>query len=154
MRTVIAAAALASALAVMPADAGSLGILICTIDGGTGYVIGSNKTINCGFQPSHGGGVEHYTGIISKLGVDLGYTDQGALQWAVLAAGGHYVEGALAGNYYGVNAEATIATGGGLNLLVGGFRHSFTLQPLSGQSQTGLNLAVAVTSMKLERALK
>jgi uncharacterized protein DUF992 len=155
MKILIAAAALLSVLVAMPVDAGSLrlGILICTIEGGTGYVIGSNKTIDCGFKPSHGE-LEHYTGIISKLGVDLGFTDQGALQWAVLAAGHTYEDGALAGKYYGVNAEASIATGGGVNLLVGGFRKSFTLQPLSKQTQTGLNLAVAVTSLQLERALK
>jgi hypothetical protein len=156
MKTLIAAASLLSALAVAPANAGSLklGILICTIAGGTSYVIGSNKTIECGFKPSRGGGLDRYTGIISKLGVDVGFTHQGALQWAVLAAGRTYEDGALAGKYYGVNAEASVATGGGINLLVGGFRRSFTLQPLSKQTQTGLNLAVAVTSMRLEPALK
>ena len=157
MKILIAAAAtVLSALAAAPAQAGGLrlGLLICTIEGGTAYVIGSNKTIECGFKPSRGGELEHYSGIISKLGVDLGYTDQGALQWAVLAAGHTYEDGALAGKYYGVNAEASIATGGGVNLLLGGFRNSITLQPLSKQTQTGLNLAVAVTSMELERELK
>ena len=56
--------------------------------------------------------------------------------------------------YLGVNAEASIVTGGGANLLVGGFERSFTLQPLSVQAQTGVNLAVAVTSMKLIDSLK
>lgn len=152
-----AAALLLPAMASMPADGASLrlGLLICTIEGGSGYVIGSNKTLDCAFKPSRGGPLEHYTGIISKLGVDVGYTDQGALQWAVLTAvGSNYDDGFLAGKYYGLNAEATIATGGGANLLIGGFRHSFTLQPLSKQSQTGLNLAVAVTSMELARAMK
>ncbi len=152
-----AAALLLPAMVSMPTDAASLrlGLLICTIEGGSGYVIGSNKTLDCAFKPSRGGPLEHYTGIISKLGVDVGYTDQGALQWAVLtAAGSNYDDGFLAGKYYGLNAEATVATGGGANLLVGGFRHSFTLQPLSKQSQTGLNLAVAVTSMELARAMK
>src|SRR5262249_43071486 len=57
MKTLIAAASLVSALAVVPAEAGGLrlGLLICTIEGGTGYVIGSNKTIECGFKPSRGG---------------------------------------------------------------------------------------------------
>jgi hypothetical protein len=156
MKILIVAALLLSALVAAPANAGSLrlGILVCTIDGGTAFGIGSNKTVDCVFKPSHGGELEHYTGIISKLGIDLGFTDQGALQWAVLAAGHVYDDGALAGRYYGVNAEASIATGGGVNLLLGGFRRSFTLQPLSKQTQIGLNLAVAVTSMRLERQLK
>lgn len=152
-----AAALLLPVLASAPSDAASLrlGLLICTIEGGSGYVIGSNKTLDCAFKPSRGGPLEHYTGIISKFGVDVGYTDQGALQWAVLTAGGgKHDDGFLAGKYYGLNAEATVATGGGANLLVGGFGRSFTLQPLSKQSQTGLNLAVAVTSLELARSLK
>ena len=81
--------------------------------------------------------------MISKLGVDLGKTHNGTLAWAVLAVSRNYDDGQLAGNYFGVNAEASVVTGGGANLLVGGFRDSFTLQPLSVQAQTGLNLAVA-----------
>lgn len=154
-RLAVSAALLMTLFVAAPADASvRLGILNCSIDGGTAYVVGSNKTVDCTFKPARGGAPEHYTGIISKLGVDVGFTDEGALQWAVLAAGRTYEDGALAGRYYGVNAEASIATGGGLNLLVGGFRKSFTLQPLSKQSQIGLNVAVAVTSIELTRSLK
>lgn len=131
-----------------------LGVLDCTIDGGTGYLITSNKGVACTFRPHHGGGSEAYTGMISKLGVDLGATNQGALQWAVLAATSGDVGDKLAGIYVGVNAEASVVTGGGANLLVGGFRNSITLQPLSVQAQTGLNLAVAVTSLELTRSFK
>jgi hypothetical protein len=152
----VAAAALMTTLLAAPASAAgvNLGLLACDIDGGTGYVIISNKALSCTFKPSQGGGSEVYTGIISKLGLDLGVTNQGTLQWAVLAVARNYDEGQLAGNYFGVNAEASIVTGGGANLLVGGFRKSFTLQPLSVQAQTGVNLAVAVTSMELVSSLK
>jgi hypothetical protein len=138
-----------------PASAAALelGVLDCAIDGGTGYVVASNKGVTCTFRP-HRGGSEAYTGMISKLGVDLGSTNQGALQWAVLAATRGDVGDKLAGKYFGVNAEASVVTGGGANLLVGGFRDSITLQPLSVQAQTGLNLAVAVTSMELIRSFK
>jgi hypothetical protein len=151
-----AALALVTTLLAAPANAGQvrLGLLDCAIDGGTGYLITSNKGLSCTFRPSHGGGDEGYTGIVSKLGVDLGVTNQGTLQWAVLAVSGDYDDGQLAGNYFGVNAEASVVTGGGANLLVGGFRRSFTLQPLSVQSQTGVNLAVAVTSLELVSSLK
>ncbi|MHA6687830.1 DUF992 domain-containing protein [Mesorhizobium sp. A556] len=156
MKTKIACAtALLATLMVAPAYAGvELGVLDCTIDGGTGYVITSNKGVACTFRPHHGGGSEAYTGVISKLGVDLGATNQGALQWAVLAATRGEPGDKLGGTYVGVNAEASIVTGGGANLLVGGFRDSITLQPLSVQAQTGLNLAVAVTSMELIRSFK
>ena len=65
-----------------------------------------------------------------------------------------YDDGQLAGNYFGVNAEASVVTGGGANLMVGGFRRSFTLQPLSVQAQTGVNLAVAVSAMELIYSVK
>ena len=156
MKKFACAVALLTALTAIPASAGQvkLGLLSCEIDGGTGYVITSNKGLSCTFKPSRGGGREHYTGIISKLGIDLGVTHQGALQWAVLALGRNYDDGQLAGTYIGVNAEASVVTGGGANLLVGGFERSFTLQPLSVQAQTGVNLAVAVTSMALMTSLK
>ena len=143
------------AFAVVPAQAKvQLGVLRCSIDGGQGYVITSNKTLDCTYRSSHDGTREHYTGLVSKLGVDLGQTNQGELVWAVFAPSHDYADGALAGTYYGVNAEASIVTGGGLNVLVGGFKNSINLQPLSAQAQTGLNVAVAVSSLDLIQSLK
>ncbi|MEP9387947.1 DUF992 domain-containing protein [Mesorhizobium sp. KR9-304] len=154
--TSLLAALLGAALLVSPAGAGDvkLGLLTCEIDGGTAMIIASNKGLSCTFKSSRGGGREYYTGFISKFGVDLGVTHQGSLQWAVLAVSRDYEDGQLAGDYLGVNAEASIVAGGGANLLVGGFQRSFTLQPLSVQAQTGVNLALAVTSMKLIHSLK
>lgn len=150
------AALLTAAFVPSPASAGDvkLGLLTCDIDGGTGLIIASHKGLDCTYKPSRGGHKERYTGIISKIGVDLGITHQGSLQWAVLAVSRDYEGGRLAGDYLGVNAEASIVAGGGANLLVGGFQRSFTLQPLSVQAQTGVNLALAVTSMKLIHSLK
>jgi len=151
------AASLATAFLAVPAgSAGNvkLGLLTCEIDGGTGLIIASHKGLSCTFKSSRGGGREYYTGIISKIGVDVGVTDQGSLQWAVLAAASKYEDGQLAGDYLGATAEASIITGGGANLLIGGFQRSFALQPLSVQAQTGVNLAVTVTSMKLFHSLK
>ncbi len=149
------ATALLATLTAAPASAAALelGILDCAIDGGTGYVVTSNKGVTCTFRP-HRGGSEVYTGMISKLGVDLGSTNQGSLQWAVLAATRGGVGDKLAGNYVGVNAEASVVTGGGANLMLGGFDRSYALQPLSVQGQTGLNIAVAVQSLELMHALK
>ncbi|TIS91678.1 DUF992 domain-containing protein [Mesorhizobium sp.] len=150
------AAALATTVLAAPASAGrlELGVLDCTIDGGTGYVVASNKGVSCVYRPHHGGPSEIYTGVISKLGLDVGKTHQGQLAWAVLAATRNHDSGDLAGSYYGVNAEASVVTGGGANLLVGGLDSAFSLQPLSVQAQTGVNLAVAVTSLDLIHSLK
>jgi hypothetical protein len=152
----VLAASLAVAFLAAPASAGDvkLGVLTCEIEGGTGVIIASHKGLDCTFRPSRGGHRERYTGIISKIGVDVGVTHQGSLVWAVLAVSRDYEPGRLAGNYLGATAEASIVTGGGANLLVGGFQRSFSLQPLSVQAQTGVNLAVAVTSMRLFHSLK
>jgi hypothetical protein len=152
----VLAASLAAVFLAAPASAGDvkLGLLTCDIEGGTAVIIASHKGLDCIFKPSRGGYKERYTGIISKIGIDLGVTHQGALQWAVLAVSPDYEGGQLAGDYLGATAEASVVTGGGANLLVGGFQRSFTLQPLSVQAQTGVNLALAVTSMKLFHSLK
>ncbi|MBZ9660112.1 DUF992 domain-containing protein [Mesorhizobium sp. ESP-6-4] len=151
-----AAAALAATVLASPVSAGTLrlGTLDCTIDGGVGYVITSNKGVSCVFRPSHHGPAEIYTGMISKLGVDVGKTHQGQLVWAVLAATRSHDAGDLAGSYYGVNAEASVVTGGGANVLVGGLDSAFMLEPLSVQAQTGLNLAVTVASLDLVHSYK
>ena len=150
------AAALAATALATPVNAGTLrlGTLDCTIDGGVGYVVTSNKGVACTFRPYHHGPAEQYTGMISKLGVDVGQTHQGQLAWAVLAATRSHDEGDLAGHYYGVNAEASVVTGGGANLLVGGLDSAFMLEPLSVQAQTGVNLAVAVASLELIHSFK
>ncbi|MEW9805482.1 DUF992 domain-containing protein [Mesorhizobium marinum] len=154
--TLAAAASAMVALFAPPASADNikLGLLTCEIEGGTALIIASHKGLSCTFKSSRSGRREHYTGMISKIGVDVGVTHQGSLQWAVFALSSKHKAGALAGEYLGATAEASIVAGGGANLLVGGFQRSFTLQPLSVQAQTGLNLALAVTSMRLFEATK
>ncbi|MGX5847122.1 DUF992 domain-containing protein [Mesorhizobium sp. PL10] len=156
IKKIICAAALAATALATPVNAGTLrlGTLDCTIDGGVGYIVTSNKGVACTFRPYHHGPAEQYTGMISKLGVDVGQTHQGQLVWAVLAATRGHDEGDLAGHYYGVNAEASVVTGGGANLLVGGLDGAFVLEPLSVQAQTGVNVAVAVTSLELIHSFK
>lgn len=156
IRKFAVACALATAALALPADAATLqlGMLDCSIGGGQAMIVTSNKDLACTFRPSSGGPAEAYSGVVSKLGVDVGTTHEGRLSWAVLAASRDYDQGALAGKYYGVNAEASVGAGGGANILVGGFQDSVTLQPVSVQAQTGLNLAVAVTSLELVRSFK
>lgn len=155
LASLLAASAMVASISFPAGASGTkLGVLTCEIEGGTGLVIASHKGLSCTFKSSRGGGTEYYTGIISKIGVDIGVTHQGSLVWAVFALANRHKDGQLAGNYLGATAEASVVTGGGANLLVGGFERSFTLQPLSVQAQTGLNLAVAVTSMRLIHSLK
>jgi len=69
--------------------------------------------------------------------------------WTVLAPSSDVASGALAGNYGGVSAEATVGLGVGANALVGGSEHSIVLQPVSVQAQQGLNVAVGVLALSL-----
>ena len=153
----VLAAGLLTTSAIAPAAANErvqLGVLSCAIQGGTSFVVGSNKPVDCEYRPSRGGSVQRYSGMISKLGVDLGMTQGGNLQWAVFGVNYNLGEGELAGRYYGANAEASVVVGAGANLLTGGPRTAFTLQPLSAQAQTGLNAAVTLASLDLTYSYK
>lgn len=126
-----------------------VGMLECDIDGGLGYVIGSAKEIGCTFRPAHKGRIEHYTGNIKKLGVDLGFTKEGKLIWAVFAPVAGYHRGALGGLYLGATAEATVIGGVGANVLVGGTGGSIALQVVSVTGQIGLNVAAGGAALTL-----
>ena len=125
------------------------GQLRCDVAGGVGLVLGSRKKMKCEFEKTDGT-VEAYTGRIVKVGIDIGITKESVVWWVVLAPTGDQPKGALEGEYVGLTAEATVAVGAGANLLVGGGDQSFALQPLSLQTQEGLNIAGGIGSIKLE----
>ena len=129
-----------------------IGSLTCDISGGLGLIIASKKDIQCLYTPAAVGAPrEVYVGAISKLGIDIGATTGGSLLWDVFSPtqGG---PAALAGNYAGATAEATVGAGLGANVLVGGSNRTIALQPLSVQGQTGLNVAAGVTELILRPA--
>jgi hypothetical protein len=137
-----------------PAQAQSgvrIGTLSCNVAGGWGFVFGSSKALHCTLTPGPGY-PEHYAGTISKFGVDIGYTNGGVLVWAVFAPGAHIGPGALAGNYVGATGSATVGVGAGANVLVGGSNRSISLQPLSIEGNTGLNVAAGIGAITLRRA--
>jgi Protein of unknown function (DUF992) len=151
--TLVAIAASIVPSAAQKANA-TLGVLDCIVEGGTGFIIGSQKNLRCTFTSANKQlAPETYVGVIKKFGLDVGGTKKTVLRWRVLApTGDAYAPGVLAGDYTGVGAEATVVVGGGANLLVGGSSKTFTLQPLSVQAQTGLNVAAGVTSFQLRAA--
>ena len=152
MRKIISVALFALAALAPAAEANTgikIGVLSCGIGGGIGYIIGSSKPIDCVFQPSSGADVEHYSGTIGKLGIDIGITNQSVVAWAVFAPG-KTKRGALKGYYGGASAEATVIAGLGANVLIGGFEKGINLQPLSVQAQTGLNIAAGIAGLRLQ----
>ncbi len=125
-----------------------IGTLKCDVSGGIGLILGSKKEMTCTFNKNDGT-TEEYTGNVLKIGVDVGYTHESVLLWAVLAPSGKHDVGGMAGRYTGAGAEATAVGGVGANLLFSA-GNNFTLQPLSVQGQTGLNVAAGVSSIKLD----
>jgi hypothetical protein len=153
MKKIAAAAALLSLAAFAApanADAGvKIGMLTCDISEGFGYIIGSSKSVDCTYHPAGRKSAEHYTGDLGRFGVDVGYTAGAKLVWAVFAPG-KVKAAALEGHYGGAGAEATAIVGPGANVLIGGFRKSIVLQPVSLQGQAGLNVAAGLASLKLD----
>ena len=125
-----------------------IGALRCEVSAGLGLIIASTKEMRCIYHSAHGYS-ERYYGTIKKFGLDIGQTNRGVMAWDVLAPTMGTRRGALAGDYVGVSASATVGAGLGANALVGGFGRSFTLQPLSVEAQTGLALAAGVASLRL-----
>src|SRR5437016_13933129 len=125
------------------------GTLNCDVSGGIGFVVGSQRQVNCLFTPSYPAPPEQYVGTITKVGLDIGATAAGQLVWAVQMSTTRR-RGVLAGSYAGAAAEATIGAGLGANVLVGGSDRSVALQPLSIQGQVGLNVAAGVAEIALQ----
>ncbi len=160
--SILAAVGAASLLAAAPAFAqapaqqgGSksgvnIGTLTCNVADGMGFVFGSSKSLSCLFVRNDGS-AERYTGDIKRFGVDLGFTKDAQIIWLVFAPGA-VAPGALAGDYGGVGAQATVAVGGAVNVLVGGSSKQVTLQPVSVQGNAGLNIAAGFAEVTLKAA--
>jgi hypothetical protein len=147
---VVLAGMLSTAPAVLAADAGvKVGILTCKVEPGWSYVVGSTRDLNCDYDPNTGG-ASRYIGKVTKVGVDLGYSEGATMVWAVIAPTSDVGPDALEGDYGGASAGASVGIGAGANLLIGGFDKSITLQPLSVEGNTGINLAVGVTGLTLD----
>lgn len=128
-----------------------LGELECFVDAGTGFVIGSQKDISCVFTSYKSEEIiDNYFGVINKLGLDIGSTEESYIKWIVVApTDSQFTKGFLHGDYIGAQASATFAVGLGANVLVGGSSQTFALQPISLQSQKGLNIAAGVAEIEL-----
>ncbi|MDB5520481.1 MAG: hypothetical protein JWR73_2057 [Tardiphaga sp.] len=125
-----------------------VGVLECQGGPNVGYVVGSTTSLNCVFR-SDGRRVEGYVANVRRFGVDLGFTQNSGLAWAVYAPTNRLGRGDLAGSYGGVGGNAAVGVGGGGNLLVGGSSNAYSLQPLSLQGQTGINVTAGVVDVQL-----
>ena len=150
LMTAVALAAFAAPAAAAPHGV-NVGTLTCNVASGWGFVFGSSKDLHCTFRQNDRHS-EHYTGSISKFGVDIGYTEGGVLVWGVVAPSSDTRPGALDGDYVGASASATVGVGLGANVLVGGSNRSVALRPVSVTCQTGINIAAGVADLQLRPA--
>lgn len=144
----LATALIASASSAMAQERVQAGVLECR--GSTSsFIVGSVTDLNCTFLPSSGGPSEPYYATLRRAGLDIGFNQQVAMAWAVLAPTRGIRQGELAGSYVGAAASATVGVGVGANALVGGSNNTFALQPVSMSGQTGLSAAAGVAGLEL-----
>jgi hypothetical protein len=151
----LSAIATAVLMATVPTGAQAnveVGGLTCRSTGAAGYVVGATLNFECVFVPSGGGPAHHYVGVVHRIGVDLGVTQNVSMGWLVFAPTGVIHPGDLAGNYGGVQGNATVGVGVGANALVGGSANTFALQPVSAQAQAGLNVSAGLADLELRSA--
>jgi uncharacterized protein DUF992 len=139
-----------AAAPVTPAQAQGVraGVLTCNVASGFGFIFGSSRSVNCTLSGG-GGPPQHYVGAVNKFGVDIGYVQGAVMVWAVLAPTTNPAPGSLAGTYVGATGSATVGVGVGANVLVGGSANSISLQPVSIEGNTGLNVAGGIAELSL-----
>jgi len=125
------------------------GYLSCHVNSGWGFIFGSSRNLRCAYalQPGY---TEYYDGSITKFGADIGYLHSAVLLWAVVTPSTNLGQGALEGHYGGATVSAALGVGGGANVMVGGFKDSIALQPISIEGQNGLNVAAGVVGLSLK----
>jgi hypothetical protein len=132
------------------AQTGIVGSLQCHLAGGVGMIIAENQALDCVYQDASGAPPDHYVGRLTNVGANIGVSGPGELVWGVVAATGSIGPGALAGNYVGAQGSVAVGAGPGGAVLVGGNNNTISLQPLSLQVESGLNLSAGVGDLNLQ----
>src|SRR5262249_10559739 len=108
-----------------------VGMLNCQLAPSSGFIVASHDPMRCRYTADGPFPAEFYDGVITTIGLDIGFTTGGEMVWAVIAPTLGPPRGGLAGEYLGASGSVTAGIGAGANVLVGGFECSFVLQPLS-----------------------
>ena len=127
-----------------------IGSLTCNIEGGTGYVLGSSKSMDCVFLGKDGVSTAQYSGTINKVGIDIGYTKAVHTIWRVYTLGADRPANSLSGTYVG--EQGTVAAGGqaGGNWLYGGPNAEVGMIASGIVQDAGYNLAMGIGEMSIK----
>ena len=150
--TLVAAALTMTFLASSSAHAqngAKVGSLTCRLSPSIGLIIGSQQRMACRFLPNNSTQAEAYSGVLNRIGLDIGITAGGALVWGVYASTAVPMRGGLAGHYVGASGDIGVGLGVGANVLFGGSNKSVSLQPISVEGSFSLNLALGVAGLTL-----
>ena len=96
-------------------------------------------------RSGRGGPPQAYQGALNMVGLNIGITAGGILNWAVLAPTDGIPAGALAGEYVGASGDVGFIVGVGTNVLIGGSARTLALQPVSVEGSVGANVALGVS---------
>lgn len=129
-----------------------VGLLQCDLSGGVGMILVENQALDCVFQDDVGSPPVHYLGHLTNVGANIGISGPGQLVWAVAAATGVVGPGALAGDYIGPQGSVAVGAGPGGAVLVGGSDRTISLQPVSIQVSSGLNVSAGIGNVTLDYA--
>ncbi len=131
----------------------ALGLLTCRSTDSAGYLVTSTRKFDCTFVPSVSGETQYYKAIVRRYGAQIGYSGNTTMTWAVLAKTSRVGPAALPGEYGGVSVGGAMGVGASANGLVGGLDNAISLQPVSVEGQTGLNVVATVTALELDSVL-
>jgi hypothetical protein len=144
------AAALAMPVPVVAQNGTKVGTLTCRLSPSIGLIIGSHQRMACHFAPNGSSAVEAYSGVMNRIGLDIGITAGGVLAWGVyMSTKTPPLRGGIAGRYAGASGEIGVGLGVGANVLLGGSNNAVSLQPISLEGSIGLNLALGVAGLTL-----
>ena len=136
-------------------DGVKIGTLTIKAIEGTGHnlLVTSSVQVNATFK-DQAGKTEHYIGEMGiKFGLDISYKKSERLDYLVFSASTAYKTGsyALQGKYFGQKVSAAVGAGPSVQILLGGFDKSFTLQPLAIGGTVGVGATAGIGYLYLQK---
>ena len=127
-----------------------VGSLMCTVTTSVGFIFVGHQPMQCTYTSALAPAPpQYYDGAINTVGLDIGVSAGSVLGWGVFAPTSGLAPGALAGEYVGATGDLGLGIGAGANVLVGGSGRTISLQPLSLEGSTGLNVAAGIGAISL-----
>jgi hypothetical protein len=112
-------------------------MLNCKLNPGIGFVIAGHQSMEYSFTPNTPDQPQRYDSAIDTVGLDVGFTTDGALGWPSLHPLSVRLSDRWPANMSG-SPETGIGVGGGANVLIRGLGRSFALQPVPLEGSAGL----------------